>query len=399
MVRTLLSGVLALAILGGGACKKTQPAPPAALRFLPANADTAVRVDMVRARAWSGYAKAAPIAFRSIGVALDAVKKACSLDLLGASSSIVLARRGVGATGDMTLVIAGLPADPLRACPVKLGTSVPPLEIVPDGDRFEVKVGGKGIVSGAILATGELVLVSRAASSIASAAWRDEVTGSAGAAPAWWSELDATQALSVRTQSADNTLTASVELGDPFVIRGKVIAASAAIATADLARAKAIVEFLTKADAGSGRLEPREQTIHGDFTATGPQIDRLVTAGLSALAGDDAAAAAPPVEDNMTPIACSEVASAVAAYMATNIEAMAPAQRSSVEPMLQQLIPALQKAYVEACTTDSWPANVIHCHVDHAAQLPKFEKCRLLLPEAPRKHFDDLVRAALSAAK
>lgn len=398
MARTLPLGVLVLSILGASGCRKSEPAPPAAMRFLPGTADTAVRIDMARARTWSGFAKAAPIAFRSLQVALDAVNKACSLDLLAASSSIVLARRGVGNAGDLTLVIAGLPGDQLRACPVKLGTTVPPLAIVPDGDRFEVKLGGKGFASGAILATGELVLVSRAAASIDAATWRQEVTSGAGAVPAWWSELDQTQALAVRTQSTDNTLTASVELGDPFVIRGKVVAASTEIAATDLGRAKAIVEFLTKAEAGTGRLEPREATIHGDFTATGPQIDRLVAAGLAAIAGDDAVEQ-PPVEQNMTPIECTEVNAAVAKYMASNLDAMAPSQRAGMEPMFAKLIPALQKAYVDSCTTDKWPANVIHCHVDHAAQLPRFEKCRLLLPEEPRKRFDDQVRAALSSAK
>lgn len=396
MVRILRLGVLALVILGG--CKKSQPAPPTAARFLPATADIAVRVDLSRAKVWSGYAKAAPVAFRSIAVAVEAVKKACDVDLLGDASSIILARHGTGATGDMTLVIDGLPRDKLAACPVKLGASIPPLEVVPDGDRFSVKLGGKGFASGAILASGELVLVSRAASSIEPAAWREEVTAGTGTAPTWWAELDQVQPIAVRTLSPDHTITLAIQLGDPLVVKGKSVAASAELAATDLARGKAILEFLTKAEAGVGRLEPRDNVVHGDLTATGPQVDHLVTAALAAIGGDQPAPQAPPVE-NTSPIECSEMTGAVTKYMAANMAAMDPAQRTSLLPMFAKLVPALEKAYVESCTTDNWPPGVIHCHVDHAEQLPRFEKCRLMLDPAPRAHFDQLVTAALSSAK
>jgi hypothetical protein len=395
MVRTLRLGVLALVILGG--CKKSQPAPPAALRFLPQAAEIAVRVDLARAKTWSGYAKAAPVAFRSIAVAVEAVKKACGLDLIADASSIVLARKGTGAAGDMTLVIAGLPGDKLTACPVKLGATIPPLEVVPDGDRFSVKLGGKGFASGAILPTGELVLVSRAAANVEPAAWREEVTGGTGSVPSWWAELDQVQPIAVRTQSPDHTITVDIQLGDPIVVRGKSVAASAQLASTDLARGKAILEFLTKADAGVGRLEPRDNVVHGDLTATGPQIDRLVSAALAAIGGDEPAQ--PPPVENTSPIECSEMAGAVKTYMAANLAAMDPAQRPSMEPMFAKLVPELEKAYVESCTTDKWPPGVIHCHVDHADQLPRFEKCRLLLDAAPRTHFDQLVTAALSSVK
>ncbi len=396
MVRPLRLGVLALVVLSG--CKKSDPAPPAAVRFLPPAADIAVRVDLQRARAWSGYAKAAPVAFRSIAVAVEAVKKACDLDLIGDASSIILARHGTGATGDMTLVIRGLPRDRTAACPVKLGASIPPLEVVPDGDRFSVKLGGKGFASGALLATGELVLVSRAASNVDAAAWRQEVTAGTGTAPSWWAELDQAQPIAVRTQSLDHTITVDIQLGDPIVVRGKSAAASAQLAATDLARGKAILEFLTKAEAGVGRLEPRDNVVHGDLTATGPQIDHLVAAALAAIGGDAPAQQAPPVE-NTSPIECSEMAGAVNKYMAANMAAMDPAKRTSLEPMFAKLVPALERAYVASCTTDNWLPGVIHCHVDHAEQLPRFEKCRLLLDPAPRAHFDALVTAALSSAK
>ncbi len=397
MVRTLRLGVLALVILSG--CKKSQPAPPAAMRFLPATSDIAVRVDLQRAKAWSGYAKAAPVAFRSIAVAVEAVKKGCDLDLLGDASSVILARRGAGAAGDMTLVIAGLPRDKLAACPLKLGATIPPLEVVPDGDRFSVKLGGKGFASGAILASGELVLVSRAASSVEPAAWRDEVTAGTGSVPSWWAELDQVKPIAVRTQTPDHTITLDIQLGDPIVVKGKSVAATAQLAATDLARGKAILEFLTKADAGVGRLEPRDNVVHGDLTATGPQVDRLVTAALSAIGGDEPAAQQPPPVENTSPIECSEMAGAVKKYMAANMAAMDPAQRTSLEPMFAKLVPELEKAYVESCTADKWPPGVIHCHVDHAEHLPRFEKCRLMLDAAPRAHFDQLVTAALSSVK
>ena len=389
---------LALAATG---CHKSAPAPSPALRFLPPGADIGLRIDLTRARAWAGYAKLAPLAFQAVQPSIDAVKRACGFDLIGDASSIALGRHGLGPGSDLALVIAGLPRDKVTACPAKLGGALPGLEIVPDGDRFVVNRDGKGYASGAVLPGGELVLVSRAAASVEPAAWRDEVSSGAGTIPAWWSELDQGQPFAVRLVQDKLVITASAELGDPLVIRGKVVAPDAGAANIELGRLKAIVDFLTKAEAGTGRLEPRGEVIHGDFTATGPQIDRLLAAVGSSIGGGEAEAAAapPPDADADTPIECAALGAAVQTYLTTSQIAMPPEQHDMMSKIMVKLSPALQQAYVDSCTKDHWATVAIHCHVDHAAELPKFEKCRLALPADQRTSFDQTVAAALASAR
>jgi hypothetical protein len=162
---------------------------------------------------------------------------------------------------------------------------------------------------------------------------------------------------------------------------------------------KAIVEFLTKAGAGTGRLEPRENVIHGDFTATGAQIDTLVAAGLSAIGADQAPPEEPPPVANTAPIDCAELRAAVSTYLKSSLEKMAPDQKSLVEPTIAKLEQNLGAAYADSCTQDSWPPAATHCHVDNAAAISKFEKCRMLVPEEPRKKFDERVKAALAASR
>lgn len=391
------SFALSLALLAACGGKKTQEAPTAA-RFAPSDADTVLRLDLTRARAWAGWAKAAPVAFRAVQPAIDAVKSACGIDLLGEASSILLARRGVGSTSDLTLAIGGLSKDKTSGCAVKLGTSMPGVTLVPDGDRFQVVRGDKGFASGAILPSGDVVIVSRAGGAVEPAAWRTEVTEGSGAPPTWWSELDQDQPLAVRMQSPEHTITASAQLGDPFVIRGKVVTASPQAAQVDHARMKAVVEFLTKAGAGTGRLEPRDNVVHGDFTATGKEIDSLVAAGLSAI-GADQAPEEPPVAGNTTPIDCAELKAAVTTYLKASLERMAPDQRSLVEPTIAKLEENLGAAYADSCAQEAWPPAAIHCHVDHAATIKKFEMCRMTVPEEPRKKFDERVKAALAASR
>jgi len=398
MARTLLR-LLALGALVTTGCHKSAPEVPATLRFLPAAADIGVRIDLTRARAWSGYAKVSATVFKGVQPAIAAVKGACGFDLLGEAGSIIVARNGLGPGADLGLVIAGLPLDKLRGCPAKLASSIPGLEIVADGDLFVVNRGGKGFASGAILASGELVLVERKAASVEPAAWKTEVASGTGGAPAWWAELDPVQPLAVRVVRDGRTVTASAELGDPLVIRGKLVSSSVDEAKIDMGRLKAIVDFLTKAEAGTGRLEPRDDTIHGDFTATGPQIDHLMTAALSAIGADDAAEAPAPSANATAPIECSELAGAVAQYLTTSQASMPPDQKEMMAKVVVKLLPALQKAYVDSCTTDHWPLVAIHCHVDHAAEIPKFEKCRLAIPDEMRGSFDKTVAAALATAR
>ncbi len=391
MVRTLpLYSLVALMFAGG--CKKSAPEASAALRFLPATAETALRVDIARAKTWSGWPRASEAAFRPIAGPVAAVKTACGLDLLGEASSFVLARR----QGDMTLVFSGLPKDKVAACPAKLGTTLPRLAIVPDGERFGITIDAKTVASGALLANGDLVIVSRGSAGVEAGAWRTEVASGGGAAPAWWVELDQAQPLAIRVESPERTVTGTAELGDPLVIRAKVVSPTAELAALDQARAKAIVDFLTKAEAGTGRLEPKGSMLFADFTATGPQIEKLVAAGVSTLGGDQRASE-PPTALDTSPIECSTLAAAVATYMTTNLEAMPADQRAATQPMFEKLVPALQKAYVDSCMTGAWPPAAIHCHVDSANNLPRFEKCRLVLTPEQRTKFDDLVKSALSA--
>ncbi len=388
------SRLLLLAAIFTIGCKRSTPdSSSAALRFLPATAETALRADVARARTWSGWKKASDAALRGIAAPLAAVKKACDLDPIADASSVVFARGG----GDITFVIAGLPRDKTAACPAKLGSPIPDLTFVPDGELFGIMVEGKSFASGAILSTGELVLVSRKGQGVDPAAWRTEVTSGGGVAPAWWAELDQTQPFAVRVESKERTITGSAELGDPLVLRAKVVSPTAELAATDQARAKAIVEFLTKAEAGTGRLEPKGTTLFADFTAKGSEIDKLLAAGLSTLGADQHTPEAPTGLDT-SPIECSTLAPAVATYMKTSIESMPADQQAQMQPMIEKLMPALQKAYVDSCTTGAWPPAAIHCHVDSASNVPRFEKCRLVLSAEQRTKFDDLVKAALTGS-
>jgi len=388
------SRLLLLAAIVSVGCKRSNPDPVTttpALRFLPATAEIALRLDLTRARAWSAWPKASEALFKTIAPALAAVKKACDVDLLGDAKSLVFAR----GDDNVTIILDGLPKDKATACPAKLGTPLPDLTLVADGDRFTVNVEGKAFASGAHLPTGELVVVSRKAKGVGAAAWKTEVESGSGAAPAWWAELDQTQPVALRQSSSDRTVTGSAELGDPLVLRAKSVSPSTELATTDSARAKAIVEFLTKAEAGTGRIEPKGNTVYADFTAAGPQIDKLVAAGISVLGTDDKTPAAPTGMDT-SPIECSTLGAAVAKYMATNLAAMPAEQRAEAQPMFDKLIPALQKAYVDSCTTGAWSPAAIHCHVDSPENVPRFEKCRLVLTAEQRTKFDETMKAALA---
>ena len=386
------SRLLVLAAILAIGCKRSTPdSSSAALRFLPATAETALRADIARAKAWAGWKKASDAALRGIAAPLAAVKKACDLDPIADASSVVFARGG----GDITFVIAGLPRDKTAACPAKLGSPIPDLTFVPDGDLFGIMVEGKSFASGAILPSGELVLVSRKGQGIEPAAWRAEVASGSGVAPVWFADLDQTQPFAVHVESKERTVTGSAELGDPLVIRAKVVSPTAEVAAMDQARAKAIVDFLTKAEAGTGRLEPKGTTLFADFTAKGPEIDKLLAAGLSTLGADEHTAEAPTGLDT-SPIDCSTLAPAVATYMKTSLQSMPADQQAQMQTMLEKLVPALQKAYVDSCTTGGWPPAAIHCHVESATNVPRFEKCRLVLSAEQRTKFDDLVKAALT---
>lgn len=375
-------------------CKRSGPEPTTssgALRFLPATAEIALRIDLARARTWSRWDKASTTVFRSIVPPLEAVKKACDLDLLGEAKSLVFAR----GDDDITIVLAGLPKDKTAACPAKIGSQVPATAVVPDGDRFGITVEGKPFASGALLPSGELVLVSRKAQGVEAAAWKTEVEAATGAAPAWWSEVDQTLPIALRFQSPDRTVVGTAELGDPLVLRAKVDSPKPEVATADAARAKAIIDFLAKAEAGTGRTEPKGTTLYADFTATGPQIDKLLAAGLSTFGAEPQAPEAPANLD-ASPIECSALGPAVASYLTTNLEAMGPDQRAQTQAVFDKVLVPLQKAYVESCTAGAWSPQAIHCHVDSARNVPRFEKCRLVLTAEQRTKFDETVKAALA---
>jgi hypothetical protein len=388
-----LALVVVLAACGS---KKSKEAPIAA-SFAPTDSDAVVLLDLTKARSWPAWAAAAPQVFKSVQPAIDAVKTQCEIDLLADASWILLARRGVGPASDVTLGIGGLPRDKTGSCAVKIGERIPGLKLTAHGDQFQVLRDDKSFAAGAILASGDVVIVSRAGGAPAPAAWSSEVEGERRPPPAWWAELDQQQPLAIRTQRPEHTITASAQLGDPLVVRGKVVTASAQSAQVELARLKAILDFLTRAGAGTGRLEPRDNVIHGDFTATGKEIDALVAAALSAIGAEPPPTGASGV--NTTPIACTELRGAVAAYLLASLQRMSDDERGMVVPTIERLKKNLGDAYVDTCTLDGWAPEIIHCHVDNAQKVSRFEKCRMMVAEEPRKKFDERVKAALEASR
>lgn len=393
--------VVSALVLAG--CSKSSPpaASDAALRFLPAQPELAVRIDLGRTRAWPHFATVTASVFPELQAAVDAARRACDLDVYGAARALVLARRGAAPGADLTVIATGLPRAEVTACLTKLASAAAPFALAVDGEVFHARVGDRPVAAGALLPTGDLVVVARQGAGIEPAAWKTEVGQGTAAGPvtiAWWVELDAAAPVALRTSSAQRTVVATIEPGDPLIIRGKLVAPSVAAANDDVARAKAILAYMTQASAGSGRLEPKGATVHADFTARGKEIDNLVATAVPALAaGATAPAEPPPPPASDTPRDCSELAPAVAQYLNESL-AKAPAERrAALQQQLTTLVPALQQAYVEQCKAGAWAMTAIDCHVRNATALSRFERCRMLLSEDQRTRFDAAVTAALSA--
>ncbi len=384
-----------LVATGCNSDRKLTPPVPAAYRFLPANPDLVVRVDLARARAWPQFAKVAPVALATVQRILDDTKRVCNLDVLAEASNVVLGRSGALLGGDVTLIVTGLPAAKVTSCFDTIAKAGSALQLTIDGSLVHATIGGKPIASGAILPTGEIVIVARAGKAVDAAAWKIEVAQPTGTPPTWTAELDAKDPIATRVVLGARTILASVQLADPLVVRGKVITASEAAAKEAAIRMNAILNYLSQGAAGTGRVEPAGATVHADFTARGPEIDAFITTALPGLFGaglprdiaTDAVAG---------PADCSALAAAVSAYLETSLTKAPETQRKELETAMGELTPKLQKAYVDNCTGDSWSAASIECHVANTTGLARFEKCRETLTEAQREHLDTALKAALN---
>lgn len=385
-----------LAATGCGSRSRLDPPDaPASYRFLPENPDLVVRVDLARARAWPQFTKVAPVALASVQRILDDTKRVCSLDVLAEAANVVMGRKGELLGGDVTLIISGLPAAKVTSCFDTIAKAGSALQLTIDGPLVHATVSGKPVASGAVLPTGELVIVARAGQAVDAAAWKTEVAQTAAKLPAWTSELDARDPIATRVVLGARTVLASVVLADPLVVRGKVTTASDAAAKEDATRMNAILNYLSQAKAGTGRVEPAGATIHADFTARGPEIDAFVSTALPGLFG--AGLPGDLATDAVAgPADCSALASAVSRYLATSLTKAPEDQRKELEAAMGELTPKLQKAYVDNCTADSWSTASINCHVANTTGLARFEKCRETLTETQREHLDTALKAALN---
>jgi len=393
---------VACVVLVAACGKGGSSGPPAAYRFLPANPEVVVRLDLPRVRAWPHYEKVAAKALAGVDGVLAATKQQCGLDVIGEASSVILAKRGPLLAGDLTVIASGLAKDKVAGCLAKILAANTPVKLQLEDNLVQARIGDRPIASGAILPTGEVVLVARNGAGIEPAAWKTEVAQGAVAIPAWVAELDAEAPIAVRTSDETRTVIAKVTLGDPLVIGGRVISPNAEAAKRDEANLRAIASYLQNGDAGVARVEPVGTTTHADLTARGKQIDNLLAIAVPALfpapAPVDATTAA-PADPNAPPPDCSKLGPAVKAYLDQNLATSPPSRRAELEAQMAKLVPALQEAFIAQCTADRWAAAAIECHVTNATALARFERCRQTLPDDQRERLDKAVAAALTAAK
>jgi hypothetical protein len=381
------------------ACKGSSPSSaPGSVRFLPAEPDTAFRIDVPRVRAWSIYGQLAPIALTSVEQLLQAAKDKCGLDIMGTATTIVGAKTGVLTTGDMTLIVAGLPRDKVTACLDTAAQAKSILSIQRDGDLFHAVLQGKSIASGAILANGEIVVVSRKGAGVDAARWKSEVEVGANATPAWWTELEPylTEPIAIRAFDPKRTVFATAAFGDALTIRAKVVTPTDADAKLDSTKLNAMLSYLKNANAGDGKVDTQGATLFAELVAKGPQIDALIKTGGGALFTRNAELPTEPATASRH-YECSELSGAVGEYMQAALKSAG--NNPQMADMVTKITPALEKAYVDSCTEGKWSDSAIECHVLNATNLPKFEKCRVKLEEAQRVPFDKNVAAVLSAVQ
>ena len=396
-MRLLLCAAVALS-----ACKgSSSSAPPSSVRFLPGNPDIAFRADVQRIRAWSIYPQLAPVVLGGVEMILANAKTSCDLDVMATAKTIIAAKKGTLMAGDVTLIIGGLPRDKMTTCLDTIVAAKAALQLTRDGDLFHATLQGRAIASGAILPTGELLLLQRAGMGIEAAAWKTEINQGANAIPAWWSELEvyANDPIAIRATDGKRVVLATATFTDALTVRAKILNATEDDAKRDQANIKAIYEFMKTANAGEGKVDAQGTTLFAELTAKGPQIDALIKTGGAALFPRTEAAAPTELPPATSPRECSELTDAVGKYMQQAIDSTAPANRAEMAAMVGKVLPALQKAYVDACTSSDWSDAAIECHVLNATNLPKFEKCRMGLPEAQRTPFDKAVGEALAGAK
>lgn len=384
-----------LALLAIGCGKKPAPEGGSLYRFLPDKPDVVVRLDVAKIRAWPTYSALGP-ALKVVESQIELPKRECGLDLIAESQTFMLAMRGGARDGDLSVIVTGLPRDKTTACIDKLAKKTPKGFAI-DGSTFQLLEGGSSTGSGAILPGGEVVIVSRAGKGVEPAAWKQEIAAGPGEAPAWSTELDQAAPIAMRVVSDGRVATGSVMLAEPLVVKGTVVSADEATAKKDLETYRAVLNYLQSGGAGSGRLEQRGETIYGDFTSAGPQVDALLGMALPALFRQQTTTAA--LVDPAGPQAtdCAALPDAVSHYLATAMSTAAPETKEAMQRHIDALQTKLAKAYVDACTADHWSATSITCHVQNGSALKRFEQCRETLSGDQRAHFDDAIKQATTS--
>ena len=384
-----------LALLAIGCGKRSNPESSAIYHFLPDKPELVVRVDVAKLRAWPKFATLAP-ALKMVESAVELPKRECGLDLVSESATFVVALRGSARDGDVSAVVTGLPRDKTTACLAKLAKH-DPTGFVVDGTTFQLVTSGTSTASGAILAGGEAVLVSRAGRGVDPTAWKQEVAAAPTPPPAWWTEMSPTAPIATRVVTTSRTAVASIDLGDPLVVHGTLISADEAAAKADLETYKAVLGYLQSGGAGTGRLEARGATVYGDFTAKGAEIDTLLGMALPALFQRQTSEASLVDPAGPQSSDCASLTDAIARYLASAMASAAPDTKAAMQQHLDVLQGKLAKAYLDSCTADHWSATSITCHVQNAASLKQFEHCRDTLTAEQRTHFDEAIKQATAS--
>lgn len=395
-MRLLFSAAFCVAMVC--ACKGSSSAPPSSVRFLPAEPDAAFRIDVAKVHAWSIYDQLAPVALSSVEQLLQAAKEKCGLDVMSTATTIIGAKKDTLTKGDMTLIVSGVPRDKVTACLDTAAQAKSILEVKRDGDVFHAVLQGKPIASGAILPSGEIVVVSRKGAGIEPAQWKTEVAQGAKAIPAWWTDLEPylAEPIAVRTFDPKRTVFATAAFGEALTIRAKVVTPSADDAKSDSTKINAMLSYLKNGAAGEGKVETQGTSVFAEISAKGDQIAALIKMGGGALFTRNAELPTEPATASRH-YECSELSGAVGEYMQAAL-ASAGGQKEMAD-MVTKITPALQKAYVDSCAEGKWSDAAIECHVLNATNLPKFEKCRVRLEEAQRVPFDKNVAAVLSAVQ
>lgn len=381
------------------ACGKdtSTPKPPPAYRFLPANPELVVRLDLTRVRAWPHYAKVAPRALADIEKLLAAARDQCKLDVMAEATSVIIAKRGPLLSGDLVAIASGLNKDKVTSCLATILASGSVVKLTLEDNLVQVRLGERSLASGAVLPSGDVVLVARNGAGVDPAAWKTEVTQGVVALPAWLGDLDLRAPIAVRSETEKRAVTATIVLEDPLVLHGRVTSPSAAAAASDVKAAQAIANYLDQGKAGTGRVEPSGVLTFLDYTASGPEIDNLLAIALPALFGAETDRDLAATVTGPAPT-CALLPDAVDAYIKQTLATAPPNMRADMEAKVVPLLPQLKQAFVDNCTKDAWAPASITCHVDNKDRLARFEKCSQTLTAEQRGRLEAAVKAALAPA-